>query len=108
RPVDVARLRAHNDRALAAVLARVDLILTPTTPNRPHPHTGPGEVRSVSLTWAINLSGHPAVSVPAGFTADGAPVGLQVIARHGEEERLLAIAVALEELAPWPMPDCAC
>ncbi|MCK9894890.1 amidase [Frankia sp. AgB32] len=102
--VDVAQVRAHNDRALAAVLARADLILTPTTPNRPHPHAGPGEVRSVSLTWATNLSGHPAVSLPAGFTADGCPVGLQVIARHGEEERLLDTAVALEEIAPWPMP----
>lgn len=107
RPADIAGVGAHNDRALAAVLARVDLILTPTTPNRPHPHTGPGEVRSVSLTWAINLSGHPAVSVPAGFTADGCPVGLQVIARHGEEDRLLGVAVALEGLAPWPLPDRA-
>lgn len=94
----VAAVRAHNERALAWVLSQADLLLTPTTPNRPHPHAGPGEVRSVSLTWAVNLSGHPAVSVPAGRTGDGCPVGLQVIARPGEEERLLRVVTALEHL----------
>jgi len=98
----VASVRAHNERALAAVLDQVDLLLTPTTPNRPHPHAGPGEVRSVSLTWAVNLTGHPALSVPAGLTADGCPVGLQVIGRPGEEERLLRLAGVFEYLAPWP------
>jgi Asp-tRNA(Asn)/Glu-tRNA(Gln) amidotransferase A subunit family amidase len=101
---DVAAVRAHNDRCLAGVFARADLLLTPTTPNRPHPHAGPGEVRSVSLTWAFNLSGQPAVSVPAGFTADGCPVGLQIVGRHGEEGRLLGLVAALERLAPWPSP----
>ncbi|WP_328591777.1 amidase family protein [Candidatus Frankia alpina] len=86
------------------MLARADVLLTPTTPNRPHPYAGPGEVRSVSLTWAFNLSGYPAVSVPAGFTADGCPVGLQIVGRHGEEGRLLRLVAALESLAPWPSP----
>ncbi|WP_462202838.1 amidase [Frankia sp. CcWB3] len=97
-----AASREDNDARLAAILARVDLIITPTTPNRPHPHSGPGQTRSVSLTWAFNLSGHPAVSVPAGFTDDGCPVGLQIVGRHGDEARLLGIAAALERLAPWP------
>ncbi|KJE22928.1 amidase, Asp-tRNAAsn/Glu-tRNAGln amidotransferase A subunit [Frankia torreyi] len=101
---NAAAVRAHNDRCLAGVLARADVLLTPTTPNRPHPHAGPGEVRSVSLTWAFNLSGQPAVSVPAGFTADGCPVGLQIVGRHGEEGRLLRLVAALERLVPWPSP----
>ncbi|WP_308203103.1 amidase [Frankia sp. AvcI1] len=102
---NVAAVRAHNDRCLAGVFAQADVLLTPTTPNRPHPHAGPGEVRSVSLTWTFNLSGQPAVSVPAGFTADGFPVGLQIVGRHGEEDRLLRLVAALERLAPWPSPE---
>jgi Asp-tRNA(Asn)/Glu-tRNA(Gln) amidotransferase A subunit family amidase len=59
---------------------------------------------SVSLTWAFNVSGHPASSVPAGLAPDGVPVGLQLVARHGEEGLLLRVAAELERLAPWPAP----
>jgi Asp-tRNA(Asn)/Glu-tRNA(Gln) amidotransferase A subunit family amidase len=50
---------------------------------------------SVSLTWAFNLSGHPAASVPAGPGPDGVPVGLQVVGRHGAEETVLRVAAML-------------
>ncbi|MZD20258.1 MULTISPECIES: amidase [Streptomyces] len=89
-------LRAENDRRLAAVFGEVDLILTPVTPNAAHGHEGPGDRYSTALTWAFNLSGHPATSIPAGFGSDGCPVGLQLVARHGEEELLLRVAEAAE------------
>ncbi|WP_424216437.1 amidase family protein (plasmid) [Streptomyces sp. BI20] len=87
-----ARLIAENDRRLAALFDRVDLLSTPTTPNPPHGHEGPGTAMSVALTWAFNLSGHPAISLPAGFTPTGAPVGLQLVARPGAEALLLSVA----------------
>ncbi|WP_300007354.1 amidase family protein [Pseudonocardia sp.] len=90
-----AALRAANDRSLAALFATTDLLLTPTTPGGPHGHDGPGDHMSVALTWSFNLSGHPALSIPAGFTADGAPVGVQVVARHGADRALLALAGVL-------------
>ncbi|MFI9028200.1 amidase family protein [Streptomyces sp. NPDC053560] len=93
------RVRAENDRRLAAIFARVPLLLTPATPNPPHGHEGPGERYSTALTWAFNLSGHPAASIPAGFGADGCPVGLQVVAPHGAEPLLLAVAEAAERAA---------
>jgi Asp-tRNA(Asn)/Glu-tRNA(Gln) amidotransferase A subunit family amidase len=98
-----AGLRGANDRRLAALFAATDLLLTPTTPNRPHGHDGPGEHLSVALTWVFNLSGHPAISVPAGFTADGAPVGLQVIARHRADRRLLELARQVPAAAAAPI-----
>jgi len=90
------RVRAANDRLLAAFFSRADLLLTPTTPNPAHGHEGPGDRYSTALTWAFNLSGHPAISLPAGIGTDGCPLGLQVIAAHGAEAALLAVARAAE------------
>ncbi|SFC39840.1 amidase [Streptomyces aidingensis] len=84
--------RALNDSRLARLFAAADLLATPTTPNPPHGHDGPGKRYSTALTWAFNLSGHPAISIPAGFTPAGEPVGLQLVAAHGAEALLLALA----------------
>jgi amidase len=101
RNQDNTGVRALNDRTLDRVFATTDLLATPTTPNPPHGHDGPGVVRSVALTWAFNLSGHPAVSLPAGLTSKGAPVGLQLVARHGDEAALLLAAGATRALSPY-------
>jgi Asp-tRNA(Asn)/Glu-tRNA(Gln) amidotransferase A subunit family amidase len=42
------------------------------------------------------LSGSPAISIPWGVAQDGAPIGLQLIARQGDDWRLLAVAQRLE------------
>ncbi|MFB4317191.1 amidase [Actinomadura sp. 21ATH] len=102
------RIRARNDEALDALFGEVDVLLTPAVPVPPHGHGGPGEAMAVDLTWAFNVSGHPAVSVPAGLGADGTPVGLQAVAAHGREAVLLRVAAALEAvseaLSPAPAP----
>ena len=49
-----------------------------------------------SLRIPFNLTGHPALSLPAGFDADGMPLAVQLVARRGAEARLLAAAQALE------------
>jgi amidase len=52
----------------------------------------------------FNLTGQPAVSVPAGFGVDGLPLSVQLVARHGAEDLLYALAGQLESVAPWA--DC--
>ncbi|WP_460856187.1 amidase [Nocardiopsis coralliicola] len=95
-PDGVRRDIASLAEALTRVFAEVDLIATPTTPNPPHGHDGPGDIMSTALTWAFNISGHPAISLPAGFTPAGEPVGLQLVARKHQEPDLLAAASAAE------------
>jgi Asp-tRNA(Asn)/Glu-tRNA(Gln) amidotransferase A subunit family amidase len=91
-----------NDSRLDALFSEARLLLTPTAPTAPHGHDGPGERYSTALTWAFNLSGHPAISIPAGFGPDGCPVGLQLVAGHGEERLLLEVAgVAEGRIGPW-------
>lgn len=53
------------------------------------------------LTWPFNLTGHPVASVPAGTTADGHPVGLQIVGQPHADEAVLSVAAALERVRPW-------
>jgi Asp-tRNA(Asn)/Glu-tRNA(Gln) amidotransferase A subunit family amidase len=93
---DRTGVRRVNDDRLRRAFATADVISTPTTPNLPHGHDGPGDAFSVALTWAFNLSGHPAISLPAGFARSGLPVGLQLVTRHGQEHRLLAALIGAD------------
>jgi amidase len=63
-----------------------------------------GEPMATYIDWMrscsrITVTAHPAVSVPAGLTAAGLPVGLQLAGRYGADRRLLEIAAALMELS---------
>ncbi len=49
----------------------------------------------------VTVTGHPAISVPAGFAPDGTPVGVQIVGRHRGERDLLAIAAAFENLTGY-------
>jgi amidase len=53
------------------------------------------------LTYAISVTGLPAISVPAGLTRDGLPVGLQIVGRRRQEAAVLRAAAAFEAAAPW-------
>jgi amidase len=57
----------------------------------------------VPFTQLSNLTGTPSMSVPLHWRADGLPVGLQFVARHGEEGLLLKLAAQLEVAQPWAM-----
>ncbi|SEO66222.1 amidase [Aquisalimonas asiatica] len=86
-----------------------DLLVTPTLPVEafdvglptPPTHRHRSIVSWSYYTYPFNLSGHPAASVPAGFTRDGLPVGLQLVAPALREDRLFSVASALEQLRPW-------
>jgi aspartyl-tRNA(Asn)/glutamyl-tRNA(Gln) amidotransferase subunit A len=116
----VEAFRVEMVEAMADVFDRVDLIIAAVSPFEPFPAEGPmpnrvGEMKvspwnGGALTIPANLSGYPAISIPAGLTASGLPVGVQVIARRNEEAVLLDLAVAMERERPWPLtaPGAPC
>ncbi|WP_234730956.1 Asp-tRNA(Asn)/Glu-tRNA(Gln) amidotransferase subunit GatA [Acidocella facilis] len=83
---------------------QVDAILTPTAPSAAF---GLGEKMDDPVTMYLNdvftvpasLAGVPAMSVPAGLSADGLPLGLQVIGKHFDEETVFAVSAAIENAA---------
>ncbi|MDT0303071.1 amidase family protein [Streptomonospora wellingtoniae] len=94
----------RNAARLAELFAGFDLLATPTTPNPPHGPGGPGEAMSVGLTWLFNITGHPAVSLPAAVPAACGPVGLQLVAGLGADAALLRAAADYERRVLGPAP----
>lgn len=60
-----------------------------------------GLVRAYPFALEWNLTGQPSISVPAGTSGDGLPIGMQLVGRHGEEGTLLGVAAQLESELRW-------
>ena len=100
-------------RAIRPFFDDHDLLLTPTIAQPPPPlglldTTDPDSMYANAPTYStytspFNVTGQPAVSVPAAVSAEGLPIGAQLVARHGREDVLLSLAAGLEA-AGWPAP----
>jgi len=96
---------------MAAFMETFDLIITPTLAVPPFAASidDPEEIDGREVKpgdWApfpiiANLTGQPAISLPAGLTSDGLPVGLQIIGRHLDDATVLRAASAFEAVRPW-------
>ena len=117
--------RLISDRALERLVAReqemaervgtlfdeVDVLLTPmmAEPAKPaQAMEGRGavatwlwETRWVPFNVLWNATGQPAASVPAGFSAGGLPLAVQLVGRHRDEATLLSLSAQLEKARPW-------
>ncbi len=99
-------VRDFNNTALADLFAGVDALVTPTTLTVAHGYDQHEEtIVTGDPCWVFNVTGHPAVTVPAGL-ADGLPVGAQIVAPHGRDE--VALAVARQVLTDLPRPAVRC
>lgn len=109
-------LEAYNDRdetwlKMKNILDEYDFIITPTIATTAFPleQWGVEEINGQSinpmygwfLTYPINLTGHPAASIPIGLSHNGLPIGLQVIGNRLDDLGVLQFSRAYERLAPW-------
>jgi Asp-tRNA(Asn)/Glu-tRNA(Gln) amidotransferase A subunit family amidase len=101
--------------ALQDVFDRYDILVSPTLAALPVDNAGNGDTLGPEeiegqrvdrligwcLTYPYNFTGHPAASIPAGLSADGLPVGLQIAGRRFADETVLAASAAFEQARPW-------
>ncbi len=104
---------AYRQRSVMAERMRVffqryDVLVLPVSPVPPFPaeQEFPTEIAGTVLTsyldwmrsaYLVTMTGCPAISVPAGTTPAGLPVGVQIVAPHGADRRLLEVAAAFEQ-----------
>lgn len=114
---DASVVRTDVFDAIQSLLSEYNLLVTPTLGVPPVENSttmdgqvvGPSEIDGEPvdpllgwcLTYPLNFTGHPAASIPAGFTDDSLPVGLQVVGRRFEDETVLAASAAFERERPW-------
>jgi amidase len=107
-------LRARREEKIRRVLAlwnEVDVLLTPALArtalpadggyNRPAPVAFDRAARFTPYTPIFNLTGQPAISLPAGHGSDGLPLSVQLVGRIGEEATLYSLAAQIEAARPW-------
>jgi amidase len=98
-------------RRMGAIFDDVDLVLTPTTAQPPprvdhfkgrgYWATSTAASAACPFAWPWNVVGWPALSVPAGLTAAGLPIGAQLVAPAAGEALLLSLAAELEQDRRW-------
>ncbi|HEY4023255.1 MAG TPA: amidase family protein [Pseudonocardiaceae bacterium] len=98
-------------RRTARIFDTVDVILAPTTATPPPKIGAMAEldanglsrtvVRACPYAWPWNTLGWPAISVPAGPTADGLPLGAQPLGPANSEDRLISLGAQLEYRELW-------
>ena len=109
----VEAARQGLEMQVAALFDDIDVLITPTNPCPPFAAEGPmpttiGGQRchggtAALLTMFANVANLPAITVPAGLTADGLPIGLMITARRHREDICLRLARIFEQAAPWPL-----
>jgi Asp-tRNA(Asn)/Glu-tRNA(Gln) amidotransferase A subunit family amidase len=110
--LDAQAARSRFFQQATAFLSRHDVLLTPAMAcgawswERPPVEIDGQPVQQVAggrwpLMYPFNVTGWPAATVPCGFTSEGLPVGLQIVAPWHQDARCLAAAAAFEADAPW-------
>jgi aspartyl-tRNA(Asn)/glutamyl-tRNA(Gln) amidotransferase subunit A len=91
-----AKVIAETKSALQAAVEAYGAILLPTAPQTAFPHSEAAPADQADFTCIANIAGLPAISIPAGWSDDGLPVGVQLVGKTGHEAGLFALARQLD------------
>lgn len=105
------RHEAADQRRVGSIFDIVDVVLAPTTAQPPPMArafdrlgsfgTDRAIIAACPSTWPWNLLGWPSINVPAGFTSDGLPIGVQLMGPANSEGMLISLAAELEAVSGW-------
>ncbi|MGH3635322.1 amidase [Mycobacterium sp.] len=106
--------RAHeaaDHRRVGSIFRIVDVVLAPTTAQPPPPvhafdklgglGTDRAMIAACPVTWPWNVLGWPSINIPAGFTSEGLPIGVQLMGPANSEPLLVSLAAELEAVIGW-------
>lgn len=104
------RVLAETADALRDAIAAHGPLLLPTAPQTAFAHSAAAPANQADFTCLANIAGLPAISLPAGFSDDGLPVGVQLVCLPGQESDLFACARRLDTALaayhpPAPLPE---
>lgn len=92
--------------AITAIVEQHGAILLPTAPQVAFSHDDKAPANQADFTCLANIAGLPAITIPAGWSSDGLPVGMQLIGAAGNELGLFALARKLDEkLSAYRAPE---
>lgn len=88
---------ASTRKRTRAIVEKHGFLILPTVPNPPFLHSEPEPAAQADFTCLANIAGLPAISIPAGWTEDGLPVGVQIVGKGGAEAGLFRLARQLDD-----------
>ncbi|MFX1299089.1 MAG: amidase [Promethearchaeota archaeon] len=116
--LDIEKATAHRLKLYEQMheyFKRYDLLITPTTPlpafkvewdekgtRFPSIKNKALSISSwMSFTYPFNMTGHPAISIPCGWSNKGLPIGMQIVGKRYDEKTVLQVSKVFEEISPW-------
>jgi Asp-tRNA(Asn)/Glu-tRNA(Gln) amidotransferase A subunit family amidase len=109
-------LKAENQRnkifnEINQIFKNYDILITPTVTVPPFELgiMGPTQINGKKVTprdinpysYPFNMTGHPAASIPCGWSKEGLPIGMQIVGKRYDELTVLQVSQAFEEISPW-------
>ena len=104
---------ARNDvyEAIYKILNEYDILITPSTAVTAFKlgMMFPPKINGINVSptawqafsFPFNLTGHPAATIPCGWSSEDLPIGMQIVGRRFDELSVLQVSKAFEEIAPW-------